>query len=58
MVLEFARGRVSKFLLVGSNRIVSGLSPIVKLRFFNSRFKFTLRIARLNPPQVFTGLVS
>ena len=25
---------------------------------FNNGFKFTLRIARLNPPQVFTDLVS
>ena len=56
MVLELARGRVSKFLLMGSNRML--VDAIVKLRFFHSGLKFTLRIARLNPPQVFTGVVS
>ena len=58
VVSELARGRVSKFLLVGSNRDVSGLSPVEKLWFFHSGFRFILRIVRLNPLQVFTGLVS
>ena len=58
MVLELARGRVSKFLLVGSNRMLVVYVAIVKLQFFHSGFRFTLRIARLNPPQVFTGVVS
>ena len=49
MVSELTRGHVNKF---------SGLSPIEKFRFFHSGFRFTLRIVRLNPPQVFTGLVS
>ena len=49
VVLELTRGHVSKF---------SGLSPIEKFRFFHNGFGFTLRIVRLNPPQVFTGLVS
>ena len=40
MVSELARGCVSKTL-------------IVKLRFFLVDLLFTLRIARLNPPQVF-----
>ena len=32
---------------------------LYELQFFqDSGFKFTLRIARSNPPQVFTGLVS
>ena len=56
VVLELARGRVSKFLLMGSNRML--VDAIVKLRFFHSGFRFTLRIAKLNPPQVFTGVVS
>ena len=54
VVSELARGRVSKFLLVGSNRMLVVYVAIVKLRFFHSGFRFTLRIVRLNPPQVFT----
>ena len=50
VVLELAHGRVSKF--------VGGLSPVEQLQFFHSGFKFILRIARLNSPQFFTGLVS
>ena len=46
------------FLLVGSNRILAVYVAIVKLRFFHSGFKFTLRIVRLNSSQVFTGVVS
>ena len=56
VVLELARGRVSKFLLMSSNRML--VDAIVKFRFFHSGFRFTLRIAKLNPPQVFTGVVS
>ena len=33
-------------------------SLLCKFQFFHSGFRFTLRIARLNPPQVFTSLVS
>ena len=58
MVSELACGHVSKFLLVGSNRMLVVQVAIVKLRFFHSGFMFTLRIVRLNPPQVFTGVVS
>ena len=50
MVLELAHGRVSKF--------VGDLSPVEQLRFFHSGFRFTLRIAKLNPLHLFTGLVS
>ena len=57
VVSELACGRVSKFLLVGSNRMLV-VSPIEQLRFLHSGFRFTLRIVRLNPPQVFIGLVS
>ena len=58
VVSKLAHDRVSKFLLVGSNRMLVVYVAIVKLRFFHSGFRFTLRIARLNPPQVFTGVVS
>ena len=58
VVPELARGRVSKFLLVGSYRMLVVQVTIVKLRFFHSGFRFILRIARLNPLQVFTGVVS
>ena len=58
VVSELARGCVSKFLLVGSNRMLVVYVTIVKLRFFYSGFKFILRLARLNPPQVFIGVVS
>ena len=58
---ELARGRVSKFywlVALGSQAGVL-VSPLYELRFFqDSGFKFTLRIARSNPLQVFTGLVS
>ena len=57
VVSELARGHVSKFLLVGSNRMLV-VSPVEQFRLFRSGFRFTLRIVRLNPPQVFTGLVS
>ena len=58
VVSELARGYVSKFLLVGSNRMLVVQVAIVKLRFFHRGFRFTLRIAKLNPPQIFTGVVS
>ena len=50
VVSELARGCVSKFLLVGSNRMLVVEVTIVKLRFFLVDLLFTLRIARLNPP--------
>ena len=53
MVSKLARGRVSKFLLVSSNRMLVVKVTIIKLRFFLMDLLFTLRIARLNPPQVF-----
>ena len=53
VVSELARGRVNKFLLVGSNRMLVVKVAIVKLRFFLVDLLFILRIARLNPPQVF-----
>ena len=58
---ELARGRVNKFYwwVAIRSRAWGLVSLLYELRFFqNSGFKFTLRIARLNPPQVFTGLVS
>ena len=58
---ELARGHVNKFYwwVAIRSRAWGLVSLIVELRFFqDSGFKFTLRIARLNPPQVFTGLVS
>ena len=61
MDLKLVRGRVSKFYwwVVIRSRAWGLVSLIVELQFFqDSGFKFTLRIARLNPPQVFTGLVS
>ena len=58
VVSKLACGRVSKFLLVGSNRMLVVKVAIVKFRFFHSGFRLTLRIARLNPPQVFTSVVS
>ena len=54
VVSELARGHVNKFLLVGSNRMLVVEVAIVKLRFFHSGFRFTLRIVRLNPSQIFT----
>ena len=54
VVSELARGCISKFLLVDSNRMLVVYVAIVKLRFFRSGFRFILRIDRLNPPQVFT----
>ena len=54
VVSELARGCISKFLLVDSNRMLVVYVAIVKLRFFHSGFRFILRIDRLNPPQVFT----
>ena len=36
------------------SELARDLSPIEQLQFFHSGFRFTLRIARLNPPQVFT----
>ena len=36
------------------SKLARGLSPIVKLQFFLSGFRFILRIARLNSHQVFT----
>ena len=53
VVLDLARGRVSKFLLVGSNKMLVVYVAIVKLRFYHSGFRFTLRIVRLYPPQIF-----
>ena len=50
MVSELACGRVSKFLLMGSNRILVVSVAIVKLQFFLVDLLSTLRIARLNPP--------
>ena len=58
VVSELARGHVSKFLLVSSDRMLVVKVAIVKFRFFYSGFRITLRIARLNPPQVFTDVVS
>ena len=58
---ELARGRVSKFYwwVAIRSRAWRLVSLIDELRFFqDSGFKFTLRITRLNPFQVFTGLVS
>ena len=58
---ELARGRVSKFYWwVAIRSQAWGLvSLLYELQIFQDNgFKFTLRIARLNPPQVFTGLVS
>ena len=53
MVSELARGHASKFLLVGSNRMLVVEVAIVKLRFFHSGLRFTLKIVRLNHSQVF-----
>ena len=51
---ELARGRVSKFYwwVAIRSRGWGLVSLIVELQFFqDSGFKFTLRIARLNPPR-------
>ena len=61
VILELARGRVSKFYwcVVIRSRAWGLVSLLYELRFFqDSGFRFTLRIARLNHSQVFTGLVS
>ena len=50
---ELSRGRGSKFSTRGSNRMLVVQVAIVNLQFFHSGSGFTLRIARLNPPQVF-----
>ena len=58
---ELACGRVSKFywLVALGSRAWVLVSPLYELQFCqDSGFRFTLRIARSNPPQVFTGLVS
>ena len=58
---ELARRRVSKFywLVALGSRAGVLVSPFYELRFFqDSGFRFTLRIARSNPLQVFIGLVS
>ena len=58
--LELARDRISKFYwwVAIRSRAWGLVSLIVKLQFFHSGFKFTLKIARLNHSQVFIGLVS
>ena len=58
--LELARGRVNKFYWwVAIRSQAWGLVVLLyELRFFLVDLLFTLRIARLNPPQAFTGLVS
>ena len=53
MVSELARSSISKFLLMGNNRMLVVLVAIVKLRFFLVDLLFTLRIVSLNPLQVF-----
>ena len=53
---KLSRDRGSKFSTRGSNRMLVVQVAIVKLQFFHSGSYFTLRIARLNPPQVFYRL--
>ena len=48
---------VVSFLLEVAIRCQWSKSLLFKLQFFHSGFSFTLRIIRLNPPQVFSGLV-
>ena len=58
---EFTRGRVSKLYwwVVIRSRVWGLVVLLYELRFCQDNgFKFTLRIAKLNPPQIFTGLVS
>ena len=50
---ELPCGRGSKFYTRGSNRMLVVEVLLYKLQFFHSGSVFTLRIARLNPPQVF-----
>ena len=50
---ELSGGRGSKFPTRGSNRMLVSKSLLCKLQFFHSGFSFTVRIVRLNPPQVF-----
>ena len=57
VVSKLTRGRINKFLLVGSIRMLV-VCLAEQLRFFYSGLRFTLRIVRLNPPQNFSGLVS
>ena len=57
VVSKLTRGRINKFLLVGSIRMLV-VCLAEQLRFFYSGFRFTLRVVRLNPSQIFTSVVS
>ena len=53
MDLKLSRGHGSMFSIGSSNEMLVVEVLLYKLQFFHSESIFILRIARLNPPQVF-----